>query len=495
LGTVGLDELTLRCAACGRDHGLGELAWRCADCGGVLDLAGFSPVVPRLSVLGRRRPTLWRYAEALPIEEPVDVSLGEGMTPLVTAPADPGLMLKIDYLMPSGSFKDRGAVLLAALARRLDVPRMVADSSGNAGSAVAAYAARAQIACEVYVPAATSAGKVAQLRAYGATVRQIPGSREDTADAAAEAADQPGTFYASHVYHPFFLQGTKTYVFELWEQLGGVLPATLVLPVGNGTLVLGAYLGCRDLLDQGLIDRLPVIVAVQAAGCAPLARAFVGGAAEPAAIVGQPTIAEGIAIARPARGAQILAAVRDTGGAIVTVTDDEVSAAHVDLARSGLYVEPTAAACFAALRVGLIDAGPGPDGRPGAVAPLCGSGLKAKPPEVAGVLFSHPGHDDHARDQTDHKCEPESRESDISAAGREHHRRSHWISLTVAAVYVRQLAGGRVPDHPGPRRWAARRTYSLVTIQLTLLYGRPFRLFAGGYKPISAVCKRVAACW
>ena len=383
MGITALDKLTLTCAACGRSYGLDELAWRCGDCGGVLDLAGFTPVVPPLSVLAQRRPTLWRYAEALPIDEPADISLGEGMTPLVTAPGDPGVQLKVDYLMPSGSFKDRGAVLLAALARRLGVARMVADSSGNAGTAVAAYAARAGIRCEVYVPGATSAGKVAQLRAYGAAVRQIPGSREDTADAAAEAADQPGTFYASHVYHPFFLQGMKTYAFELWEQLGGRLPATLVLPVGNGTLVLGAYLGCRDLLDQGLIDRMPAIVAVQAAGCAPLARAFAGGQAEPAVIDGQPTIAEGIAIARPARGAQILAAVRDSGGAIVTVTDDQVGAAHAGLARAGLYVEPTAAACWAALQAGLIDTGPRPDGAPTAIAPLCGSGLKSKPPADA----------------------------------------------------------------------------------------------------------------
>jgi threonine synthase len=377
---TALDKLTLTCAACGRNYGLDELAWRCGDCGGVLDLAGFTPALPPLSVITQRRPTMWRYAEALPIAEPADISLGEGMTPLVIAPGDPGVQLKVDYLMPTGSFKDRGAVLLAALARRLGVPRIVADSSGNAGTAVAAYAARAAIACAVYVPAATSAGKVAQLRAYGATVHQIPGSREDTADAAAEAADRPGTFYASHVYHPFFLQGMKTYVFELWEQLGGRLPATLVLPVGNGTLVLGAYLGCRDLLGQGLISRMPAIVAVQAAGCAPLARAFAGGQAEPAVIDGEPTIAEGIAIARPARGGQILAAVRDSGGAIVTVTDDQVSAAHAGLARAGLYVEPTAAACWAALQAGLIDTSPRPDGGPSAIAPLCGSGLKSKPP-------------------------------------------------------------------------------------------------------------------
>jgi threonine synthase len=380
---TALEKLSLTCAACDRDYPLGAPAWRCDGCGGVLDLAGFAPVVPPLSVLGQRRPTLWRYAEALPIDEPADISLGEGMTPLVTAPGDPAVMLKVDYLMPSGSFKDRGAVLLAALARRLGAPRMVADSSGNAGTAVAAYAARAGIPCEVYVPASTSAGKVAQLRAYGAAVRQIPGSREDTADAAADAADQPGTFYASHVYHPFFLQGMKTYAFELWEQLGGRLPATLVLPVGNGTLVLGAYLGCRDLLDQGLISALPRIVAVQAEGCAPLARAFTAGATVPAELVGEPTVAEGIAIARPARGGQILAAVRDTGGAIVTVTDEQVNAAHGALARAGLYVEPTAAACWAALRAGLVDTSLRKDGGPSAIAPLCGSGLKSKPPAAA----------------------------------------------------------------------------------------------------------------
>jgi threonine synthase len=292
------------------------------------------------------------------------------------------VLLKIDYLMPTGSFKDRGAVVLTALARQLAVRRMIADSSGNAGTAIAAYAARARIPCAVYVPAATSSGKVAQLRAYGATVHQIPGSREDTAAAAMQAAGQPGTFYASHVYHPFFLHGTKTYVLELWEQLGGRLPAVLVLPVGNGTLVLGAHLACRELLARGLISQLPRIAAVQAARCAPLASAFKRGLAGPDAIDGQETIAEGIAIARPARGAQILAAVRDTGGTIVTVSDDEVHAAHAGLAHAGLYVEPTAAACWAALQAGLIDTDPVSCDRPRAVAPLCGSGLKSKPPKT-----------------------------------------------------------------------------------------------------------------
>ena len=368
-----MPTLTLHCRACDNHYALQDLAWRCADCHGVLELSGFTPTFPALADLARRPATLWRYAEALPLAEPAAITLGEGMTPLVTAPGRPDVRLKVDYLMPTGSFKDRGAVLLAALAGSLKVDRMVADSSGNAGTAVAAYAARAGIPCEVYVPKSTSAGKVAQLRAYGAAVHQIPGSREDTADAAAEAADVAGTLYASHVYNPFFFHGTKTYVFELWEQLGGRLPHTLVLPVGNGTLVLGAYLGSRELLAAGLIDRLPRIVAVQAAPCAPLASAFRDDLREPAAIATEPTVAEGIAIARPARGAQILAAVRETGGVITTVTDEQVRAAHAGLARAGLYVEPTGAACWAAITAGLV-------GESDAVAPLCGSGLKSKPP-------------------------------------------------------------------------------------------------------------------
>jgi len=166
--------MALACASCGVAYPLQDLAWRCGGCGGVLDLTGFTATVPDPAVLKDRPPTLWRYAEALPVGDAGGVSMGEGMTPLVTAPHGAPAMLKVDYLMPTGSFKDRGAVLLVALARALGVGQMVADSSGNAGTAIAAYGARAGIACDVYVPGATSPGKVAQLRAYGATVHPSP---------------------------------------------------------------------------------------------------------------------------------------------------------------------------------------------------------------------------------------------------------------------------------------------------------------------------------
>jgi threonine synthase len=151
-----LAGLGLGCSACGQVHDLGELAWRCRRCGWVLDLVGFRGRVPDRGALAGRAPSLWRYAEALPLAEPARISLGEGLTPLVAAPGRPGVALKLDHVMPTGSFKDRGAVLLVGLADRLGVSRLVADSSGNAGAAVATYAARAGLACVVFVPAATS---------------------------------------------------------------------------------------------------------------------------------------------------------------------------------------------------------------------------------------------------------------------------------------------------------------------------------------------------
>ncbi len=204
--------------------------------------------------------------------------------------------------------------------------------------------------------------------------------------------ERGGAFYASHVYNPFFFQGTKTYAYELWEQLGGA-PEVLVLPVGNGTLVLGAYYGFRDLLKLGLIERLPRILAVQAEGCAPLARAFAAGEKEAAPVVNTGTEAEGIAIAAPARHREILAAVRESNGLVITVSDAAIEAARHDLARVGFYVEPTAAAPYAGLLEYINGSMSGRfpiphapffagnplrgEGSERVVVPLCGAGLKA----------------------------------------------------------------------------------------------------------------------
>ena len=318
--------------------------WR-SETGGTLDLefAGHFD-------LDRARqlpPNLWRYIDALPIDPGAPrVSFAEGMTPLVPSQlADRQVHFKLDFLFPSGSYKDRGSAVMISHAQNLGVERVVQDSSGNGGASVACYAAKAGIPCDIFVPEGTSPAKLSQISAYGANLKIVPGSREDTAAAAQAAADK--TFYASHVWNPFFFHGVKTFVLEIFEQLGAQLPDTIILPVGNGTLVIGAHLAFADLQSAGLITRTPRIVAVQAANCAPLAAAFTQQCAEPAVVETSPTWGEGIAIAAPARGEQILAAIRATQGEILAIAEAEIAPAWRELAATGTLIEPTSAVTVA----------------------------------------------------------------------------------------------------------------------------------------------------
>lgn len=373
------------CPECGAHYPLESLAFRCS-CGSLLDIAPFVPRFPPSADMAQER-SIFRYVQAMPPlgdDNPKwtdawhRVSMGEGSTPLVPLDADDAsTLVKVDYAMPTLSFKDRGAAVLVAVAKAARASHLVQDSSGNAGASVAAYAARAGMACDIFVPAATSQRKVAQIEAYGAHAVLVPGSREDTAAAALEAAEAGArdgtTFYASHVYNPFFYQGTKTYIYELYESLGGRLPDTLYLPLGNGTLVLGAYLGIKDLLALGLIARSPHIIAVQAAGCAPVFAAYEHRNATVEAVINTGTDAEGIAIAAPMRGSRVLAALRELGGEVVLAPEAGIAAAKHDVAARGFFVETTSAATFAALferRATGIDEGL-------VVLPLCGAGLKS----------------------------------------------------------------------------------------------------------------------
>lgn len=379
----------LVCNMCYREYDPTSLVWRCC-CGGLLDLAPFS-VNFSLGAIPKHFAGLWRYCAALPFASTYtgwqQITMGEGSTPLLPAgPNLPGVFLKADYVMPTSSYKDRGAVVLMAKARELGVTHAVCDSSGNAGVALAAYAARAGIECSVYVPASASAKKLRQMAEHGAHVHPIQGTREDAARAAIEVVEQDNLFYASHIYNPFFFQGTKTYAFEIWEQLEGRGPDVLVVPVGNGTLVLGPYYGFQDLFTAGLIEKMPRILAVQAENCAPLARAFQEETEVAQPLENKGTVAEGIAIAAPARSRQILAAIRETQGTIITVTEADIAEAWSKLARQGLYVEPTAAVASAGLSTYLRQSEQVPllvteealrSGTQIAVVALTGSGLKA----------------------------------------------------------------------------------------------------------------------
>ena len=360
----------LRCGQCEQTLSVSEPRWRCT-CGAPLGL-DFSAKFD-LKRISSRKPTIWRYREALPLESDANiVSFDEGFTPLLPFQLDGHqVLLKQDHLFPTGSFKDRGASLLISKAKELGVEAVVEDSSGNAGAAIATYCARAGIRCEIYVPADCSPGKLAQIERSGAAIVKVPGTRAATAQAALKAAQT--TFYASHCWSPFFLHGTKTFAFEVCEQLGWKSPDAVVVPVGHGSLLLGAYIGFDELYAAGIIDKLPRIIAVQSERCAPLYQAFQVGLDDPAAVEPQPTLAEGIAIAHPVRGQQILSAVRDTGGQILVVTEDEIEQALTLMHKLGFFVEPTAAATIAGLRKYLPEA----HSNETVVAPLTGHGLKA----------------------------------------------------------------------------------------------------------------------
>ncbi|MGC9490394.1 MAG: threonine synthase [Thermovirgaceae bacterium] len=355
--------LRIYCSVCGKNYEPRIRPVRCA-CGQPL-----SCVMDWEKLrINRAASGMWRYGSVLPLV-PAGLSMGEGWTPLLSSKGESGLLYKLEFMAPTGSFKDRGAVMVVADALACDCDSVVIDSSGNAGASVAAYAARAGIKATVIVPEGTSEGKKHQIASFGAEVLARGRKRSKTAAFAWGMARD--VFYASHVWNPLFLEGTKTVAFEIWEQLGHKAPDVVISPAGNGTLLLGLFKGFRELSQRALIDRIPRIVAAQAEKCAPLKNASFGRKASCGG-----TCAEGIAVSNPPRLEEMLKAVRSSRGDIVTVSEKEIIEAKECLAKDeGLYVEPTAAVAPAAgkaLRAsGFFKADET------VVIPLTGSGLKS----------------------------------------------------------------------------------------------------------------------
>ena len=325
---------------------------------------------------------MWRYARALLVGAEHAVSLGEGWTPLLDGHWDGvPVRFKLEFMMPTGSFKDRGMTVMVSYLKSRGVDRVLEDSSGNAGASLSAYAAAAGLTCRILVPSSASYPKIAQIAACGADVVTIAGSRQDVAEAALRQSAE--IFYASHNWQPFFLEGTKTLAYELWEQSGFQAPDNLVVPLGYGSNVLGAERGFAELEHTGEIATGPRLFGVQAARCAPYAAAF---RAEVEHLVPTdigPTVAEGIATSKPTRVAEVLRAVRRSGGSIVAVEEAEIVEALRGLARRGLYVEPTSAVAAAGLTRLLADGRIRPHER--TVLVLTGSGLKAS--SITGELL------------------------------------------------------------------------------------------------------------
>lgn len=358
------------CSKCGRRVSAATRAAQCG-CGGLWKLA-FQPPAFDPAQIDRTQWSMFRYRAFMALEDDSwrDVTLGEGMTPVVRL--DRNVLLKMDYYMPTLSYKDRGAAVLVAHCKSIGVTDVVQDSSGNAGNSVAAYCGRAGIRCEIFVPEGTSPKKIDMIRAHGASCTVVPGSRDHCADVCRAKVREEGKYYANHVYNPFFYEGTKTYVYELYEQLGRI-PAHLLIPVGNGTLFLGAVHALEELLRSGVIDHMPQIIAVQSERCDPLLRAAEAGADHPAAVTPAPTMAEGIAIGQPMRGAEILAYAKQYGVRFVHAPEDRILSARAALAAKGIYCEHTTAANYAAYLRYCELYGETKD----CLITMCGAGLKS----------------------------------------------------------------------------------------------------------------------
>jgi threonine synthase len=337
-----------------------------------LSSADFDP-----ELIDTKDASLWRYLRLFDLDlQSEPTRLNAGWTPLLPGVVrDCRVFLKVEYIAPTGSFKDRGTELMVNLLASQGVRRVTDDSSGNAGASVAAYAARLGMESAIYVPAHASPAKQAQIACYGASVLAVPGPRQRAKEAALNAVDN-GWIPAFHAYHPAFLLGQETVAWEIWEQLGRHVPDWYVVPVGQGVHLLGAWLGWKRLQEAGRIGRLPRLAAIQAAAVAPVCRAYAKGSRSVAPVEPLGTsVAEGLAIAAPVRGDRLLEALRDTNGICVQVDDREILAAQTDLAHQGFYVEPTSASAVAAIDSVRRIAGESAV----VIVALTGSGLKGSP--------------------------------------------------------------------------------------------------------------------
>lgn len=355
----------------GKTYSLDQPRW-CADDGAYLNLTAGQGL--KRNQIKTDRHSVWRYAAAIGIDEAHAVTLGEGWTPLIPGEwQGASTLFKLESMMPTGSFKDRGMTVLVSYLKSRGIEQVLEDSSGNAGASLSAYAAAGGIRCRILVPESASYPKIAQIAACGADVITIRGSRQDVADAAERMSAE--IFYASHNWVPLFIEGTKTLAYELWEQLGFVAPDNVITPLGYGSNVLGCLRGFEELVRSREIARVPRIFGVQAENCAPYYAAFKAGKDTLVPTEIKPTIAEGIASSKPTRVRDVLQGVRQSGGQIVAVSEAEITDALRGLARKGLYVEPTSAAGAAGLTK-LIASGAVKSGET-TVLVLTGSGLKA----------------------------------------------------------------------------------------------------------------------
>lgn len=319
----------------------------------------------------------------MPIRHPQNiVTLGEGNTPIISLEkfaSSVGLSKvygKLESQNPTSSFKDRGATVLVSAIKEHGINEIVEDSSGNAGAALAAYAAKAGIRTHVFAPSSTPQQKIQQIKIFDAIIHLDTDNRDATTLAAQSFAEQNGLFYASHNLSPFYLEGTKSFAYEIVKQIPEMeFPHHIVFPVGNGSLFLGAWKGFKELYDEGKITQIPYLHCVQAALVSPIVSTFKNRKVPEQDIQKDETVAGGIAINNAPRAQEVIDVLLTNQGSAVSVAEQEIIDTQYELAKNeGLFMEPTSAVAFAGLKhlvqrkfIGANDS---------VLIPVTGSGLK-----------------------------------------------------------------------------------------------------------------------
>lgn len=337
----------IHCTNCQRNLTIQEIIYRCPNCGGYFDYS--DPLNFDTKLIDKSLPGIWRYKSSFGLpEEVLPVSLGEGNSPLVWDEVrGKRVAFKLDYLNPTGSYKDRGTSVLISLLSWHGVETAVEDSSGNAGASFAAYTSRAGIKGKVFVPASASGPKRGQIEAYGADLVEVPGPRSNAAEAVKKEANH-GKVYASHVHQPYVFPGYATAAFEIVEQLGGP-PGSVIAPVGQGSFLLGIALGFEAQIIAGLFSQMPQLVGVQSRACAPLWVKATLGSDNLNQVAEGETVAEGIRILNPLRGEKVLELIHASQGFLTAIEEKDILLARDELASRGFYVEPTSAVVWPAL--------------------------------------------------------------------------------------------------------------------------------------------------
>jgi threonine synthase len=350
----------LECTACGLRHDPSRLQNLCLSCGkplfAIVDLAAASRTLKR-ETLATREKSMWRYREVLPLRGDVaPVCLGEGGTPLLYAERfgnDIDLWIKDESLNPTQSFKARGMSVAVSLAKHLGATKLAVPSAGNAGGALAAYAARAGMEAHIFMPRDTPRANITECRELGAQVTLIDGLITDCGVEIARRKEKEGWFDMSTLKEPYRVEGKKTLGYELAEQNDWRLPDVILYPTGGGTGLIGMWKAFDEMEALGWIGKKrPRMFAVQAAGCAPIVRAFDTGGKTATELADAHTIASGLRVPKAIGDFLILNILRQSNGGAIAIDDEEmIRVAREVGSKEGLFVAPEAAACFAALKV------------------------------------------------------------------------------------------------------------------------------------------------